>query len=127
MGGAERQEMGMSRLRIELPKRVVKSRPHCPDVFHLEVSYVHPGVKMASQAQKKKQAATDVINISEEIATLLVCRAPLLTPIQTAYPERQNCHLTRHQLSLCVSLIQNGVNPEALAVSAFSFSATSSC
>lgn len=29
---------------------------------------------------------------------------------------RENCHLTRHQLSLCVSLIENGVNPEALAV-----------
>ena len=28
----------------------------------------------------------------------------------------QNTHLTRKQLAGCVSLIQNGVNPEALAV-----------
>ena len=28
----------------------------------------------------------------------------------------QNTHLDRTQLSLCVSLIENGVNPEALAV-----------
>jgi hypothetical protein len=28
----------------------------------------------------------------------------------------QNTHLDRHTLSLCVSLIENGVNPEALAV-----------
>lgn len=31
--------------------------------------------------------------------------------------ERQNTNLDRTQLSLCVSLIENGVNPEALAVS----------
>ena len=29
----------------------------------------------------------------------------------------QNTHLDRSTLSLCVSLIENGVNPEALAVS----------
>lgn len=28
----------------------------------------------------------------------------------------QNTHLDRAQLSLCVSLIENGVHPEALAV-----------
>ena len=31
----------------------------------------------------------------------------------------QNTNLTRTQLSLCVSLIENGVNPEALAVSIY--------
>ena len=30
---------------------------------------------------------------------------------------QQNTHLDRSTLSLCVSLIENGVNPEALAVS----------
>ena len=29
---------------------------------------------------------------------------------------KQDTRLTRTQLSLCVSLIENGVNPEALAV-----------
>ncbi|MCJ1255697.1 hypothetical protein MMC24_003514 [Lignoscripta atroalba] len=46
---------------------------------------------------EKRQAAREVIDILEEIALLL------------------NTHLNRTQLSLCVSLIENGVNPEALA------------
>jgi hypothetical protein len=32
----------------------------------------------------------------------------------------QNCHLDRRTLSICISMIENGVNPEALAVG-FSF------
>jgi mitotic-spindle organizing protein 1 len=47
---------------------------------------------------KKREAAREVIDILHEIATLL------------------NTHLNRQQLSYCVSLIENGVNPEALAV-----------
>ncbi|KAF1990751.1 hypothetical protein K402DRAFT_202979 [Aulographum hederae CBS 113979] len=45
----------------------------------------------------KRQAAREVIDILHEIATLL------------------NTKLNRQQLSYCVSLIENGVNPEALA------------
>ncbi|KAF2233185.1 hypothetical protein EV356DRAFT_217346 [Viridothelium virens] len=45
----------------------------------------------------KRQAARETIDILHEISTLL------------------NTHLDRHSLSLCVSLIENGVNPEALA------------
>ncbi|KAL1652140.1 hypothetical protein SLS58_000265 [Diplodia intermedia] len=45
----------------------------------------------------KRQAAREVIDILHEIATLL------------------NTNLNRTQLSFCVSLIENGVNPEALA------------
>jgi mitotic-spindle organizing protein 1 len=45
----------------------------------------------------KRQAAREVIDILYDIATLL------------------NTHLNRQQLSYCVSLIENGVNPEALA------------
>ncbi|PYI18744.1 hypothetical protein BO99DRAFT_403264 [Aspergillus violaceofuscus CBS 115571] len=51
-----------------------------------------------SQADDKRQAAREVIDILHEISTLL------------------NTHLDRTELSLCVSLIENGVNPEALAV-----------
>ncbi|RAH82072.1 hypothetical protein BO86DRAFT_389064 [Aspergillus japonicus CBS 114.51] len=50
-----------------------------------------------SQADDKRQAAREVIDILHEISTLL------------------NTHLDRTELSLCVSLIENGVNPEALA------------
>lgn len=31
----------------------------------------------------------------------------------------QNCHLDRRTLSICISMIENGVNPEALAASLF--------
>ncbi|OJD40333.1 mitotic-spindle organizing protein 1 [Diplodia corticola] len=44
-----------------------------------------------------RRAAREVIDILHEIATLL------------------NTSLSRNQLSFCVSLIDNGVNPEALA------------
>ncbi|PYI01726.1 mitotic-spindle organizing protein associated with a ring of gamma-tubulin 1 [Aspergillus sclerotiicarbonarius CBS 121057] len=54
---------------------------------------------MPSQADDKRQAAREVIDILHEISTLL------------------NTNLDRTELSLCVSLIENGVNPDALAVS----------
>ncbi|KAF2494157.1 hypothetical protein BU16DRAFT_528293 [Lophium mytilinum] len=52
---------------------------------------------MPPEPVDKRQAAREVIDILHEIATLL------------------NTHLNRQQLSYCVSLIENGVNPEALA------------
>jgi len=45
----------------------------------------------------KRKAARETIDILYEISTLL------------------NTHLDRQSLSYCVSLIENGVNPEALA------------
>ncbi|RVX71548.1 Mitotic-spindle organizing protein 1 [Exophiala mesophila] len=45
----------------------------------------------------KREKAREVVDILEEISALL------------------NTQLDRTQLSLCVSLIENGVNPEALA------------
>jgi mitotic-spindle organizing protein 1 len=68
-----------------------------------------------TSADARRKAAREVIDILHEIATLLVCKycAPIkrsdLTP-------PQNTHLDRQQLSYCVSLIENGANPEALAV-----------
>ncbi|EGE87102.2 hypothetical protein RJZ56_002486 [Blastomyces dermatitidis] len=53
------------------------------------------------QQDDKRQAAREVIDILHEISTIL-CLS-------------QNTHLDRTELSLCVSLIENGVNPEALA------------
>jgi len=51
----------------------------------------------AQESGDKRQAAREVIDILHEISILL------------------NTHLNRQQLSYCVSLIENGVNPEALA------------
>ncbi|KAF2873414.1 mitotic-spindle organizing gamma-tubulin ring associated-domain-containing protein [Massariosphaeria phaeospora] len=51
----------------------------------------------AASQEVKRKAAREVIDILHEIATLL------------------NTHLDRQQLSYCVSLIENGANPEALA------------
>ncbi|PKY00908.1 hypothetical protein P168DRAFT_330201 [Aspergillus campestris IBT 28561] len=52
---------------------------------------------MPPQSDDKRQAAREVIDILHEISTLL------------------NTDLDRTELSLCVSLIENGVNPDALA------------
>ncbi|KAI9727479.1 MAG: hypothetical protein M1828_006421 [Chrysothrix sp. TS-e1954] len=51
-----------------------------------------------SAAEDKRQAAREIIDILHEISVLL------------------NTNLDRNQLSLCVSMIENGVNPEALAL-----------
>ncbi|MCJ1435461.1 hypothetical protein MMC27_004834 [Xylographa pallens] len=50
------------------------------------------------ELQQKREAAKEVIDVLQEISLLL------------------NTKLNRTQLSLSVSLIENGVNPEALAV-----------
>lgn len=52
----------------------------------------------ASSADEKRRAARETIDLLTEISTLL------------------NTGLDRQSLSYCVSLIENGVNPEALAV-----------
>ncbi|KAJ5587894.1 uncharacterized protein N7459_003659 [Penicillium hispanicum] len=52
---------------------------------------------MPTEADNKRQAARDVIDILEDISKIL------------------NTSLNRTELSLCVSLIENGVNPDALA------------
>ncbi|KAJ5353393.1 hypothetical protein N7452_002367, partial [Penicillium brevicompactum] len=54
-------------------------------------------IKMPKEADDKRQAAREVIDILQEISDLL------------------NTNLDRTELSLCVSLIENGVNPDALA------------
>ncbi|KOS22430.1 Mitotic-spindle organizing protein 1 [Escovopsis weberi] len=45
----------------------------------------------------KHAAAQQAVDILHEIATIL------------------NCHLDRRMLSICISMIERGVNPEALA------------
>ncbi|KFH44654.1 Mitotic-spindle organizing protein-like protein [Hapsidospora chrysogenum ATCC 11550] len=47
--------------------------------------------------QDKHAAAQQAVDILHEIATIL------------------NCHLDRRTLSICISMIERGVNPEALA------------
>jgi mitotic-spindle organizing protein 1 len=63
----------------------------------------------------KRKAAREVIDILHEIATLLVS-SPSSSCESAPSKHAQNTHLNRQQLSYCVSLIENGVNPEALAV-----------
>ncbi|GAW26503.1 putative mitotic-spindle organizing protein 1 [Rosellinia necatrix] len=46
---------------------------------------------------EKQDAARKAVDILHEISTIL------------------NCHLDRRTLSVCVSMVENGVNPEALA------------
>ncbi|KAI1257759.1 hypothetical protein MGN70_000803 [Eutypa lata] len=51
----------------------------------------------AASDNEKQQAAQQAVDILHEISTIL------------------NCHLDRRTLSICISMIENGVNPEALA------------
>jgi mitotic-spindle organizing protein 1 len=72
-----------------------------------------------ASAEARRRAAREVIDILHEIATLLVCYCTIMNPtvdVSSSTPF-QNTHLDRQQLSYCVSLIENGANPEALAVS----------
>ncbi|KAK4251672.1 mitotic-spindle organizing gamma-tubulin ring associated-domain-containing protein [Corynascus similis CBS 632.67] len=46
---------------------------------------------------EKQAAAQQAVDILHEIATIL------------------NCHLDRRTLSICISMIENGISPEALA------------
>lgn len=46
---------------------------------------------------EKQDAARQAVDILHEISTIL------------------NCHLDRRTLSVCISMVENGVNPEALA------------
>ena len=68
-----------------------------------------------ASVEVRRKAAREVIDILHEIATLLVSskRSGFL---ETYCSRLQNTHLDRQQLSYCVSLIENGANPEALAV-----------
>ncbi|KAK4042280.1 mitotic-spindle organizing protein 1 [Parachaetomium inaequale] len=50
-----------------------------------------------TERAEKQAAAQQAVDILHEIATIL------------------NCHLDRRTLSICISMIENGINPEALA------------
>jgi len=73
-----------------------------------------------SSIVEKRAAAREVIDILCEISTILVT-SHFPRPLQPSHNSNvfgaQNTHLDRQTLSICVSLIENGVNPEALAVS----------
>ncbi|KAI0101877.1 mitotic-spindle organizing protein 1 [Nemania sp. FL0031] len=49
------------------------------------------------EENEKQDAARQAVDILHEISTIL------------------NCHLDRRTLSVCISMVENGVNPEALA------------
>ncbi|KAH7040723.1 mitotic-spindle organizing gamma-tubulin ring associated-domain-containing protein [Microdochium trichocladiopsis] len=53
--------------------------------------------QVSSKESEKQEAAQQAVDILHEISTIL------------------NCHLDRRTLSICISMIENGVNPEALA------------
>ncbi|KAK5167987.1 uncharacterized protein LTR77_006554 [Saxophila tyrrhenica] len=64
---------------------------------------------MPTADEDKRKAARETIDILHEISTLLYDSGQwMLTTFK-------NTNLDRHTLSYCVSLIENGVNPEALA------------
>ncbi|KAI0809377.1 mitotic-spindle organizing protein associated with a ring of gamma-tubulin 1 [Xylaria sp. FL0064] len=56
-----------------------------------------PPVPGSKEESEKQDAARQAVDILHEISTIL------------------NCHLDRRALSVCISLVEQGVNPEALA------------
>ncbi|KAF2965451.1 hypothetical protein GQX73_g8132 [Xylaria multiplex] len=56
------------------------------------------------EENEKQDIARQAVDILHEISTIL-----------TDFLETQNCHLDRRTLSVCISMVENGVNPEALA------------
>jgi len=89
---------------------------------HSRVNKTPPTPKLPSMSSivEKRAAAREVIDILCEISTILVT-SHFPRPPQPSHNSNvfgaQNTHLDRQTLSICVSLIENGVNPEALAVS----------
>jgi len=72
----------------------------------------------------KHAAAQQAVDILHEISTILVRQSkPNTREVNAACSEAnscqtlQNCHLDRKTVSICISMIEKGVNPEALAVS----------
>ncbi|KAI2631722.1 mitotic-spindle organizing protein associated with a ring of gamma-tubulin 1 [Xylaria nigripes] len=51
----------------------------------------------SKEENEKQDAARQAVDILHEISTIL------------------NCNLDRRTLSVCISMVENGVNPEALA------------
>ena len=66
---------------------------------------------------EKSEKAREVVDILEEISILLVKYACCFSGVLTNTFANQNTRLNRAQLSQCISLIENGINPVALAVS----------
>ncbi|KAH9844615.1 Mitotic-spindle organizing protein 1 [Teratosphaeria destructans] len=70
---------------------------------------------VADENANRRKAAREVIDILHEISTLLVRYTPLCFAKFETDALVKNTNLDRQSLSYCVSLIENGVNPEALA------------
>ncbi|KAI9734822.1 MAG: hypothetical protein M1834_001900 [Cirrosporium novae-zelandiae] len=82
----------ISRRNLTGPIAAFSPPSRIPRILKIDAQVMPPQDK-----QEKRAAAREVIDILHEISTLL------------------NTHLDRSQLSLCASLIENGVRPEALA------------
>lgn len=69
----------------------------------------------------KRASAQQAVDILHEISTLLVCSPQTLQPHferKSNIPPK-NCQLDRRAISICVAMIERGVNPEALVVRTF--------
>lgn len=87
--------------------------------FPTSTKVVITPTKMPPNDRAEKQAAAQqAVNILHEISTILVSgRATIAAEAKSIDKQLQNCHLDRQTLSICISMIEKGINPEALAVS----------
>lgn len=73
--------------------------------------------KQTSIGQRSRQHPPRNIRNSRQHAPLPVPLPCVRSPTKLTRLSAQNCQLDRRELSICISLIERGVNPEALAVS----------
>jgi mitotic-spindle organizing protein 1 len=86
---------------------------HTINTFNQAITFLSNKWTMPPK-ESKLEKAREVVDILEEISMLLVCTYPQAN--ERVSNQKQNTQLDRSQLSWCVSLLENGVNPEALAV-----------
>ncbi|POR38070.1 Mitotic-spindle organizing protein 1 [Tolypocladium paradoxum] len=92
--------------------RTPPSIPTClTNILHHALTIRTPAMPADTDKRAAAQQAVDVLH---EIGTILVriTRQALCAAADSA---PQNCQLDRRALSICISLIERGVNPEALA------------
>jgi len=93
-------------------RRVKNPQPREP--HHIQTTTMPSEADAKQDKQTSAAQARQVIEVFHEISTLLV--TPPAFCSRSSTDRVQNADLDRQTLSICISLIENGVNPEALAV-----------
>ncbi|KAM7188024.1 Mitotic-spindle organizing gamma-tubulin ring associated domain containing protein [Rhypophila sp. PSN 637] len=94
---SEAQDRDETTATIDLSETKRKQHLQNPQLVYSQGSFKRIAAMPSDERSEKQAAAQQAVDILHEISTIL------------------NCHLDRRTLSICISMIENGVNPEALA------------